>query len=400
MAAVELADISAPVQVETAAVDDTGSDTFARYVWQAKMAVLSWLSCLTDGDAPLAVVCESIEDIVLVYQHRVVYAQLKTKTRGSWSDSNVCDPGGGIDSLVRTHNVLRSPPVAVEFHLWLEGPAGATKKTGDFFGDPRLASDAIRKKITQLGMKRAALSSFLGRLTIRTDRPSRSHIDAVILQYIGALWPALNHPQRVSLYRELLRKAELAQAGALERTDPSEAQGPLGISKTDSEFEGIARKLLTRALLVSLTPPVPTTTRRELLERINSGDVASALELKMAAAGANVSTITEAQALRARAEIRRLELLAGSETVRPRLDALEVSLLRMAEAHATSASLQGGASPGVSASPAEFVSAEIMRHPADLLALDQRDLFDRDPQLLYGLLCQLSDACLFWWRVE
>ena len=381
-------------------VDDTGSETFIRYRWQAKMAVLSWLECLAPGNALVGVLCESVEDIVLVYPARTVYAQLKTKTRGSWSDSNVCDEGGGVDSLVRTHNTIPKTAAALEFHLWLEGPAGATKKTTDFFRDPRTASDNIRKKIVALGVKRSLLPAFLARLQVRTDRPPRAHIDSVILQYIGATWPALNHPERLALYVRLLAHAEDAQAAALDGAFATSLLEPLGISEEEETWTRIAAKALTRELLISLTPTLPTTTRSELLARIASGEVASALELKMSAAGATGETIAAAQELRARAEARRLELLAGSETVSLHLQNLEAELLRMAEAHATAANIQGGSVPGVSAAPAQFVVAEIRRHPADLLAIDGRNLFERDTQLLFGLLCQLSDECKFWWRVE
>jgi hypothetical protein len=385
---------------DVTAADDTGSETFIRYRWQAKMAVLSWLECLAPGTSLVGVLCESVEDIVLVYSEKTVYAQLKTKTRGSWSDSNVCDEGGGVDSLVRTHNTISASPVPLEFHLWLEGPAGATKKTTAFFGDPSTASDVIRKKIVALGISRSLLPAFLARLHVRTDRPPRAHIDAVILQYIGATWPALNHPEREALFVRLLAHAEDAQAAALGGTHAAPLLEALEIGEDDEIRIAIAAKALTRELLISLTPTLPTTTRSELLARIASGEVASALELKMSAAGATGDTIAEAQELRARADARRLELLGGSETVRPHLQTLEVELLRMAEAHATAANFQGGSVPGVSAAPAEFVVAEIRRHPADLLAIDGRDLFERDTQLLFGLLCQLSDECRFWWRVE
>lgn len=43
------------------AADDTGTATFQRFQWQAKLAVRSWLQLLTNA-AMVAIVCEHIED--------------------------------------------------------------------------------------------------------------------------------------------------------------------------------------------------------------------------------------------------------------------------------------------------------------------------------------------------
>lgn len=73
--------------VARAESDATGVETFKRYLWQAKQAVRLWLSCLTETDGPLYVLCERVEDVTLVYPSKVRFMQMKTRDRGSWSAS-------------------------------------------------------------------------------------------------------------------------------------------------------------------------------------------------------------------------------------------------------------------------------------------------------------------------
>ena len=389
--------------------DATGSDTFRRYVWQAKQAVLSWLSCLgSDLDAPIAVVCERVEDLVVVYRDRLVFAQLKTKEKGSWSASNVCDKGHGIDSLVRTYNALSSSTLGplASLELWLEGSAAAASSTTKFFANPTQAEQVVRKRIEKLSATKSFnVDDFLRRLSIRPQQPSQAHIDAVILQHIGALWPAMTTPERNSLYDTLLQHAEKAQANDLGREKVRHHLGQkTSASSEDVDLHGglqaLASQSLTRETLIGMTPPLPDSSRDELLRRINSGEVASALELKMQAAGATVASIELAQELRAVSDVRRLALLSSQSGAHPALDRLEVDLLRNAEAHSRAAKLQSGGNPAIASQQGEYVMNELMRSPHSLLALDRDQLFAGDSNDILGFLCHLSDACKFWWKSE
>lgn len=383
---------------EIPAVDDSGSATFRRYRWQSKMAVLSWLSCLETNSELVAVVCEEIEDLILVFKTRRTFAQLKTRDRGSWSVSKICGEGGGIDSLARTHRTL-GPSGEYDLQLWLEGPIGDTKETSQFFRDPTLAPEAVRQRIVGRGVARGKVYDFLSRLSILPDRPPRSYIDAVVLKYIGALWPALGALEQAALYEKLLACAERAQSGELEgATLDAEVQQSLGVENDEPQAELVGRKSLTRQMILDLVPPLPSTSRDDLLARIQRGEVASALELKMSAAGASLNTIETAQSLRALAEIRRLELLAASQDAEEQLTALELGLREMGDAQVEAATLLGGSNPSIAGRPAEFVASQLRSNPANLIALDGRDLFNRNASLIYGFLCHVSDECRFWWR--
>ena len=174
--------------------DTTGLDTFQRYLWQAKQAVRLWLTCLSDADGPLFLVCEQVEDLALVYMDRVRFLQLKTRDRGSWSANSMCDRG--IDALVRSCVAARNAGIhtVATFELWLEGPISDAETTVMFSAKPADASVTIRNKIIRLGMKRAWIDDFLERLMIYPDQPTRAHIDAKAACELGAIWPRLSQP--------------------------------------------------------------------------------------------------------------------------------------------------------------------------------------------------------------
>jgi len=57
----------------------------------------------------------------------------------------------------------------------------------------------------------------------------------------------------------------------------------------------------------------------------------------------------------------------------------------------------GGSNPSVAARPADYVANSLQGNPANLLAVDSNKLFTSANDL-YGLLCQTSDECRFFWR--
>jgi hypothetical protein len=401
---------ASPVAPALAAMisDDTGADTFRRYKWQAKQAVACWLTCLESGaDRPIAIVCEHVEDLVVVYPDRLVFVQLKTKERGSWSDSSVCDAGHGIDSLIRSYKVVATSPAAAvsTYELWLEGSAAATRTTTSFFEDPTTATPAVRSRIKGLGLVVSSHEDFLVRLRVRPQQPSRAHIDAVILQHIGALWPAMNTPEREAIYKKLLDCAEDAQAhqldgarlasGLLDELFPPSEPGDAATG-----LASMQKHCLTRDMILRLVPPIAGASSEEVLARLREGRPSSALELKMLAAGARAKTVLAAQGLRAGSEIQRQQILASRDDGEEALDGLEQKLLGFARAHATSARIASSGNAITAAMPAEHVFAEIRKDPSGLVTLDSKGLFGGNPDDIFGFLCHISDACKFGWRDE
>ena len=195
--------------------DTTGLTTFERYVWQAKLAVRSWLGALADAGL-LAVVCEHVEDLAIVHVAGFRFAQLKTRDKGSWSVANICRPGHAIERLVASYKLADASDIAAfsSFEVWLEGPPSEKKETNDFFADPTSASEAIKKQIRAFGLTGAKLTDFLNRLSIHCHQPARQAVDAVNIRLIGAIWPGQTMEQVERLYETLLCAAVSAQSAS------------------------------------------------------------------------------------------------------------------------------------------------------------------------------------------
>ncbi|WP_329057990.1 DUF4297 domain-containing protein [Streptomyces sp. NBC_01453] len=379
--------------------EPTGTKTYGRYLWQAKQAVRNWLSCLAPSDTPLAVICERIEDIAIIYESGFRFAQLKTRDRGAWSGKTVCDKGHGIDSLIRTYKSARASHVHEHsaFELWLEGPMSDRSDTVKFFEDPLQASDEIKKKIITLGLPKSQIDDFLGRLIIRAQQPPQAHIDSVIIRQMAAIWRGHSFPELEDIYQRLLDAASAAQAGhdqigSIQRLIKHPLSPSFDLGWLDGEPQA-----LTRSMIQSLTPPLDGESDQQLFERMSRGESASMLELKLRRAGATEATIQQAHALRAQSDIVRQLSLASRSDQAEEFEQLAGRVLVHARALASRISLNGVANPLAAARPAEIITAEILSDPS-VGQLDRHGLLDGDTVNLYGYLCHLSDKCLFPWR--
>jgi hypothetical protein len=386
--------------------DRAGIDTFSRYLWQAKQVVRLWLTCLSEAEGPVCVICEHIDDTLVVYPDHIRFMQFKTRDKGSWSAKRMSREGNGIDTLGRSYQAARSVGLhtSATFELWFEGPISEEKETGAFVARPAGADAALQKRIIGLGMRKEWLSDFLDRLIIRPGQPSRSHIDALAIKELGALWPHLAMADLENLYDSLLSSATAAQGGerqpvavrmclagavpAIRATQPD--------GKQQQEMADILPQVLRNDQLRALTPPLPDESVESLLARIAEGSTMSALELKLRSAGASEATIDEVKTLRAASEIKRQECLASSRHAEVELEELADRILIVARAEARKAGLSGGLA--AAARPAEFITAGLLSDPARLSALDERSLFGRDWRQIFGYLGQLSDECRFPWR--
>lgn len=380
--------------------DPSGTETFARYRWQAKQAVRLWLTCLQDrADTPIAVVCEHVEDVVVVLVGGVRFAQLKTRDRGSWTDNQLCSPDGAMKSLARSYNEAKKVGLheVSTFEAWLEGPMSSVKTTVAFFRDPTTATKEIRAKIVAFGLPKKDLDHFLSRVRVEANQPPQAHIDATILLVMGALWPTLPNAAKLELYERLLSAAEAAQAS---QAPPENVRRQLQAAlkaADEGPLHELGHQVLPRASIRAMTPPTAHATQQELLSRLDAGEYSSALEMKMLAGGASEESVAEAKQLRADAEVERQLLLSSRLSAEEDLERLAGTVLVLANATASKARQQAVANPLIAHEPAQFIASELLSQPANLSALDSRQLFGRDPLHIYGLLCQLSDECKFWW---
>ncbi|MFC7481498.1 DUF4297 domain-containing protein [Luedemannella flava] len=293
--------------------------------------------------------------------------------------------------------------------MWVEGPIADKTDTVDFVKDPTSAAKDVRSKLVASGLTRSWADDFLRRLVIRPDQPTRPHVDAKAMWELSALWPALSHPEVEYLYERLLQVATAAQTGGSGQPATIQAHLAAAWSYVDQDLPGpdepggtaiaaIRDQILSRSMLIGLTPPLPGESREQLLARMSAGSTASLMELKMLAAGANRQLIEQVQEMRADMEVERQLLLAGRDTAEADLERLAGRVLSMAEATATKVRLTSVSNPAAASRPAESIAADLLSRPADLAHCDRHPLFDRDERLIFGYLGHLTDLCRFTWR--
>ena len=379
--------------------DPTGTLTFQRFVWQAKLAVRAWLGVFAGaGAGAVAVVCEHVEDLAIVELTGFRFAQLKTRDKGSWSAAKVCESGHAIERLVASYKLADEAGIVglSQFEVWLEGPPSEQKSTTDFFADPTSATEDIKKRIRGFGLTGAKLTDFLMRLTIRCHQPARQTIDAVNIRLVGATWPALSMHEVERLYETLLQAAEAAQGASEPPASVRNAiQGARANPGAAGVWDPIASQTLTEQQLRSLCPPLPADTDQDLLARAAAGE-ATVLELKLVRGGASGATVQAALLARAEADVAATSARASGSLTAIAEGALDSRLLDSANSLASLAASNGT----TLMRPAEHIFHSLMSNVANTAALDVDSLYHRDHRLVVGRLCSVSDQCRFGWGVS
>jgi hypothetical protein len=376
--------------------DDTGTATFQRFEWQAKLAVRAWLQLLTNA-AMLAVVCEHLEDLAIVETTGFRFAQLKTRDKGSWSVAKICEKDHAVHRLATSYLLAESAGIVhlSRFEVWLEGPPSEARETTAFFADPTSATAATKRKIREFGLNGVKLGDFLERLSIHCHQPHRQTIDAVVVRTIGALWPALTMDEVEHLYEALLSAAESAQGAEPPPLSMMEALSAARSEPTkNSVWDPVALKLLLPARLRALCPPLSADGVEDLLARAATGE-ASLLELKLARGGASTGTIQSALLARADADVFATKGRASGVITAVAEDALDTRLLSVAGSLAAVAA----STAGTIQRPAEFIYHSLLGNAANTAALDVDNLYRRDHRLIVGHLCGVSDQCRYGWGV-
>lgn len=379
------------------ASDPTGILTFERYLWQAKLAVRAWLGIL-GGTGIIAVVCEHVEDLAIVETTGYRFAQLKTRDKGSWSASKICESGHAIHKLVASYKLAKDAGIArmARFEVWLEGPPSEQKETTIFFADPSSASEGIKRKIRGLGITGAALTDFLKRLSIHCHQPARQGVDALNVRLIGAIWPGQSMTQIENLYATLLGVAGSAQSASEPPLSVRTAlQAGRDAPYASGVWDPIASQVLTEQQLRSLCPPLTADTDQDLIARAASGE-ATVLELKLVRAGASEETVRSALLARADADVVATGARASGSMNEDTEGAFDTRLLSVA---GSVASLAGAT--GISLScPAEYIFHNLMSSVANTAAIDVHGIYNRDHRLVVGHLCSVSDQCRFGWGLS
>lgn len=129
--------------------DDSGSDTFARFKYQAHATFPFCLLAVTTGDI-VNVIPEHFEDVAVETKKKSWrFLQIKTRNpeTGPWTLSSVLPPAGAMQSLWRAHSHI-GERVEATYELVLEG----TLKSGDTIHG--LTSSADRQALAQAVAKK------------------------------------------------------------------------------------------------------------------------------------------------------------------------------------------------------------------------------------------------------
>lgn len=381
--------------------DDSGSSTFARYKYQAKVAFPFFLSCAVETGL-VAVILEHFEDLTLEYPDRWRLIQIKTRdaSQGLWSLSDLVGKDGALLSLYRAYKETKDLNAMYELHLEQpvspRGPA-AKLKTTHGRNDPSL----VKTVANGLGVTTKIARDFLKKVSLDDRLPAREHIDSVNLRLLMSQARSVSYDNLVQLYRSALSRIEAAMAAEkLDQVWPAYVSGggaPAACASTTA-------KRLDKAECKKVLGDVGDAPVRAL-SRVTDPALSrpTSLEMKLLAAGAPQGIIEDAKTLRANAVVMEFEAQSlrqpsvtkatAFESGNPLLTDVQQRVLARLRAVAAARSSED--------TPGPKVWNELMtlchQHAEQL---DPNKIFNQDPMLLVGEACELSDQCLSGWGAK
>lgn len=381
---------------ETTPPDETGLDTFQRFAYQAHIAFQYCLDCYFKGDV-LAVVVEHFEDVVIEEATVLRFLQIKTRNpdRGLWTFRDLCEEGGALRSLLRSHRALKDVEESreIRYEIFLEGSGKKKEFEGLRVGGNGPTERQVALCCDKLGIEQGEAEELLSRVTVRDGQPLRDMIEA---RNVENVIRAAGHLSGEDIRNIVKETVELIKTAMLAEIDPDDwTRGLLAPDTLEDEARNaFERKRIQREVL------------QPILSRLEGGDAdllatvadeklltATALERKMRAANATQEVIRMAKEYRARATIRvaayRASTLFDTGAV---LDDLDTRLLDLARTVAEQV--------GSSDKATEIWGRLHERTHQNPSALDRRGALDADAILLLGQICDLSDRCLFRWTTN
>ena len=370
---------------------DKGSDTFARYIYQAEVTFPYCLHCAL-GDEIISVIPEHLEDMALEYEDRWRFLQIKSRNpeRGTWRLSHLLVPGAALRTLFATYKQL--PEAHISLELVLEGAV----KSGDPLENLRKGEDhaqadllaAVSEKL-EIGIGQAR--RFLEKVFLVTPPPPREYIRAENLNLLHEQNPKLDRATVEAVYSRFLEEIEKAmRAARLGSEWPSYVVHP-EILPSEAE-QKMQRKRLTKAYLEECAGPIKSKAKY-LLRRLTGQefDPVSILERKLLRGGATQEVITDARSLRANAQRRRFELQAQRMSIdNSRIEDLRHRL--QTHFNAKKAVHAGSERPAI------LIWHDLLEQlAAGASNIDYHGLYSGDPMLLLGEICELADECVLDW---
>ena len=370
---------------------DWGSDTLARFRYQAEVTLPYCVSALLCENDIVAVIPEHLEDIALETKTGWRFLQVKSRDpeRGLWTAADLfARKGGALRSLYRTYLLTKGEDYPLE--LVLEGAVKTDNAIGALRPDHD-RSPLVPMVMEKLSTTQVAAEDFLRRVTLDESAPHRTAIRATNGRLLHQHAPSLTHPELEVLHRSLLE--EIEQAMRCERLGPFWPRCVVHPEKRIGVAEERLRAKTLDAERLSGIAEALSSAGTPLLKRFveTGGGPVSVLAQKLILGGATPELIDRARALQANARHHRLKRAAQNLTED---DALLIDLEERIGTYAATAAAMHAAS----SQPANDMWGYLLdRFGIHATAIDRHNLVHADPMLLMGESCILSDECVFGW---
>ncbi|MYD97253.1 MAG: DUF4297 domain-containing protein [Gammaproteobacteria bacterium] len=369
---------------------DWGSDTYARFRYQAEVTLPYCLSALLLRNDIVAVLPEHLEDIALETTTGWRFLQVKSRNpeRGLWKVSDLLVKHGALRSLYRTYLLTNGEERSLE--LVLEG-AVSPKDPIVNLRPGKDRSALVPTVAKHLGVSTELAQDFLGKVTLNESATHRTEINATNARLLHHHAPSLTQPELEALHNALLDEIESAM-----RSERMGALWPRCVvhpqRRSQVSDERRLAKRLDSARLAGIAALLSAAGRPLLRRFVERGSrPVSPLTQKLVVGGATDELIDQARNLKINAEHQRLARASRSLASE---EALVMDLHERIRTYAHTAA----AIHRTTAQPAIAIWAYLLEAFGNHAAtIDRNNLLHRDPMLLMGEGCVLSDQCEFNW---
>ncbi|MDE0036445.1 MAG: dsDNA nuclease domain-containing protein [Gammaproteobacteria bacterium] len=369
---------------------DWGSDTFARFRYQAEVTLPYCVSAALSENDIVAVVPEHKEDIALETGTGWRFLQVKSRNpeRGLWQLSDLLVKGGALRSLYRTYLLTTGQERSLE--LVLEG-AVKPKDRIEMLRRGEDRSELVPTVAEKLGLCTASAEGFLSIVTLNEAATHRNDIHASNARLLHQHAPSLTQPEVETLHNALLAEIEKAM-----RSDRMGALWPRSVVHPQTRSTVMDERRLAKTLhaeRLAGIAEVLSAAGRPLLKRLveRGSRPASPLTQKLVVGGATEELIEQARNLKANADhhrfVRASQNLASDE-------ALTTDLHERIRTYAYTAVAMHGTSDQPAIKMWAYLLDTFGNHAK---SIDRNNLVRRDPMLLMGEGCILSHQCEFTW---
>ena len=374
--------------------DETGSDTFARYVYQAHVAFAYCVNCGLLGGIE-AVVLEHFEDLAINRGGGSWdFVQVKTRDadQGPWKLSDLLAKNGPLRSLYRTYRAVSKLDGEFRYVALLENSIRQGDPAKSLLKDsPGPSPEVIAKVAKAFRVSPSEAGLFLDKLELVDNLPPRAAIASANIRQLGLSAPNCKYSDIESVYRSVL--SAVADAMDVPRLESRWPKAALTPSRYSGDVrERFHKKCLGPDQLGPLFQTLELGTQILLTQLADPAIRTTALEDKLRAAGHSEATVKNAKQLRAQAAMR--EAVFNATQLNPSAELEDVRMRLLVLAEATVDEVASEDKP-----PAHLWSRLQSKIEAQRYSLDQSSLFEQDAFVLLGELCEISDRCEFSWGI-